>query len=304
MLKPLLVIAGIAFFGAPCFAESPASATQTAKSLASAKSLVDLLKLSQPADWRALAAENLLVMDIAAGRIVIELAPQFAPKHVANIKALVKENYFDGLAIIRAQDNYVVQWGDPDEKRPINIAQKKIMGEYERNIARDLDFTPMPDKDGYAPKTGFSNGWPVARKGKQTWLTHCYGMVGAGRDTALDSGSGSELYAMIATARNLDRNVTMVGRVVQGIELLSAMPRGTGNLGFYEQPEQRHAITRVRMAADLPANERPAFEMLRTDSALFKEHIKIRRNQRNEWYRLPAGYVDVCGVPAVVRKKE
>ena len=223
---------------------------------------------------------------------------------VANIRALVRENYFDGLAIIRAQDNYVVQWGDPDEKRPINSAQKKLMGEFERNIGSDLDFTPMPDKDGFAPRTGFSNGWPVARKGKQTWLTHCYGMVGAGRDTSLDSGNGAELYAMIASARQLDRNVTMVGRVVQGMEWLAVMPRGTGAMGFYEQPEQRHAINSVRLASDMPANERPVIEMLRTNSALFKEHMKIRRNQRNEWFRVQAGYADVCGVPMAVRKKE
>jgi hypothetical protein len=80
----------------------------------------DVLARSAPADWRALDPDDTLYlyMELPAGRVVIELAPQFAPGHVANIKALVRAHYFDGLNIIRVQDNYVVQWGDPDGKRP------------------------------------------------------------------------------------------------------------------------------------------------------------------------------------------
>jgi peptidylprolyl isomerase len=163
----------------------------------------------------------------------------------------------------------------------------------------------MPDRDGFAAQTGFSHTWPVARNPKtgKTWLTHCYAMVGAGRGDALDSGSGAELYAMLTTARGLDRNVTMVGRVVQGMATLSITPRGTGAMGFYEKPEQRQAIKRVRVASDMAASERPQLEVLRSNTAAFKEYISLRRNQRNPWFRVKAGYADVCSVPPIVRAK-
>src|SRR5437763_12975648 len=103
------------------------------------------------------------------------------------------------------------------------------------------------------------------------WLIHCYGMVGAGRDAPADSGGGTERYVVIGQApRHLDRNVTLLGRVVQGIELLSAMPRGTAALGFYEKPEQRVPLKAMRVAADVPPGERSALEVLRTYTPTFE----------------------------------
>ena len=114
-------------------------------------------------------------------------------------------------------------------------------------------------------------GFPVARdrKARRMWLVHTYGMVGAGRDTSPDSGGGMELYAVIGQApRHLDRNVTLLGRVLQGMELLSALPRGTGAMGFYERPDEYAVIKSCRVAADVPAAERTELEVLRTDTPL------------------------------------
>src|SRR6185436_700047 len=100
-----------------------------------------------------------------------------------------------------------------------------------------------------------------------------------------DSGSGAELYAIIGSApRLLDRNITVVGRVVQGIELFSVLPRGTGTLGFYEKPEQYVPIRSVRMLADMPEAQRPQVELLRTDSATFRSLVEGRRFRRDDWY--------------------
>ncbi len=91
-----------------------------------------------------------------------------------------------------------------------------------------------------------------------------------GRDNPADSGGGTELYAVIGHApRHLDRNVTLVGRVVKGIELFSVLPRGTGDLGFYEKPEQRVPIRSIRVAADVPESRRTPLEILRTDTPTF-----------------------------------
>ena len=138
-------------------AELPAKAT-----------LADVIKASQPSDWRVLDPDNTLYMDIPAGRVVIELAPDFAPKHVANIKALVAEQYYDGLAITRAQDNWVAQWGDPNEKnpKPIQHARRTLPGEFTVPLTNIKSFTRLPDLDGYAPQVGHSNGFPSARDPK------------------------------------------------------------------------------------------------------------------------------------------
>jgi peptidylprolyl isomerase len=230
---------------------------------------------------------------------------------VANVKALAREHYFDGLAIVRCQDNYVVQWGDPDAEKPelkrkIHQAKSTLPAEFDHPMDAKMPFTRLPDADVYAPETGFSGGFPVARdvKNGKMWLVHCYGMVGAGRDAPADSGGGTELYVVIGHApRQLDRNVTLLGRVVQGMDLLSSLPRGKGAMGFYEKPVERVPIKAVRVAADVPAAERTALEVMRTDTPAFQDVIESRRNRREEWYKIPAGRIEICNVPIPVRPK-
>ena len=269
-----------------------------------AKPMAELLAASPASDWRPLDPENTLYMELPTGRVVIELAPAFAPRSVANIKTLVRAKYFDGLAVVRSHDNFVAQWGDPDEKnpRPLGAAAAKIAPEFTRAFGPDLGFVPLPDRDTYAEQTGFAGDFPMARSGDRAWLLHCYGMVGVGRDNDPESGNGSELYAITGgAARLLDRNITVAGRVVKGIELLSALPRGTGTLGFYEKPEQRTPIRQVRMAADVPAAERTDLEILRTASPTFAQAVHARRFRKDDWYKEPAGHVDVCLTMPTVR---
>src|SRR5215207_2719265 len=185
--------------------------------------MAEVLAAATPSDWRPLDPEKTLYLELPSGRFVIELAETFAPHHVANVKVLAREQYYDGLAIVRAQDNYVVQWADPNAEKPelkrkIKSGKATLPPEFERAVDAKVPFTRLPDGDVYAPQVGFSAGFPVARDPKtgKTWLVHCYGMVGAGRDTALDTGGGAELYVVIGHApRHLDQNVTLIGRVVQ-----------------------------------------------------------------------------------------
>ncbi len=268
------------------------------------RTLADVLAAAGPADWRPLDPGHTLYLELDSARIVIELAPQFAPEHVANILRLVRQGYYDGLAIVRSQDNFVVQWGDPGLKRSLGDARATLPPEFTVPLDVRLPFTRLPDPDGYAPEVGFSGGFPAARDPKlgQAWLAHCYAMVGAGRDNAVDSGNGAELYVVIGHApRQLDRNIALVGRVVQGMERLATLPRGTGPLGFYEQPIQNVPIRRVRVAADVPEAERTRLEVLRTDTATFEALVEARRNRRDEWYKVPAGHIDLCNVPIPVR---
>lgn len=294
MVKPLRVVA---------FAVAPLLFAAT-QSSAAVRTMADVLAASKPSDWRPLDPQNTLYMDLPMGRVVIELAPEFAPRHIANIRTLARGKYFDGLAIMRSQDNYVVQWGDAEGKKPLGEARKALAAEFTRPAA-GLPFTALPDPDTYAAQTGFVAGFPAAREAAQgsAWLVHCYGMVGAGRDNDVNSGGGAELYVVTGDSpRLLDRNVTLVGRVVQGMDILSTMPRGKGAMGFYEKPEERTPITQLRLAADVAATERANLEVLKTDTQTFTDLIESRRNRQDEWYKVPAGRIDVCNVPLPVRK--
>jgi len=278
----------------------------------------DIVAAAPASDWVRIAPENLLVMDLApaaAGkprRVVIQLiSAPFSQGWVENIRRLVAARWYDGIAVVRVQDNYVVQWGDPDgedaKKAKSLPAGLKVMTDRDYAtsdkavVARyAVKPGPLAIRDNYASIASFRDGWPYAQSAEAIWPIHCYGYVGVGRNLAPDAGSGAELYAVIGHApRQLDRNVAVVGRVIEGIENLSALPRGTGALGFFEDPAQRIAIVSVRMGSEVPGL--PRYEYLSTESASFAAYLNKRENRRDDFYTQPAGGADVCNVPVPVR---
>lgn len=280
-----------------------ASSAPSAEGQAQVRSLQEILDQSPASDWRTVDPENTVYMDLPGGRVIIELSTTFTPEHTRNIRELVRAGWFNGAAIMRSQENYVVQWGrdENDTTTSRGAASATLTPEFWRARA-GLNVTRLQDPDSYAREVGFADGWPMASNGREAWMAHCYGMVGAGRGDTADSGSGAELYVVIGHApRHLDRNIATVGRVLQGMELLSVMPRGTGPLGFYETPRERTAIRRVRMAADVPAAERTNLEALRTDSATFRDVIESRRFRRESWFLDPVGHINLCNVQLPVR---
>ncbi len=230
----------------------------------------------------------------------------FAPVHVANIRALAKGGWWSGAAIYRVQDNYVVQWGNNESTRPLpQGVVAKPPAEYHRAL-KGLAVRPLGYPESYAPSAGFAAGWPVAYDSKAGTanLTHCYGYVGVGRDLSPDTGTGGELYAVIGHApRHLDRNIAVVGRVIEGIERMSSLPRGTEALGFYKEESQHVPISSVRLASEIPQAERPAFQYMDTQSATFAAYVKARANRKDDFFIRPAGGVDLCNVNVPVRRK-
>jgi peptidylprolyl isomerase len=266
----------------------------------------DIVAAAPASAWEAIPADDILVMDLAGGgRIVIQLAPSFAPVHVANIRALARGNYWNGATVYRVQDNYVAQWGNNDSDKPWpKGVTPKPPAEYMRTL-KGLSTKALGSPDAYAPATGFADGWPVAYSPKAGWadLVHCYGSVGVGRDLSPDTGTGGELYAVIGQApRQLDRNIAVVGRVIDGINLLSSLPRGTGDLGFYKDKAQDVPIASIRIASDMPAADRPSYQFLDTASASFARYLHVRANRHDDFYSRPAGGVDLCNVQVPVRK--
>ena len=268
---------------------STASVAQEASTMSS------VLEASSASDWRPLQQDLALYMTLDHGTVVIELAPEFAPKHVANIRTLVHEHYFDGLSIIRSQDNYVAQWGDSNGDTEFMRDHGSAAVQLEAEFYRDrsgIEFVRIQSQDAYADEVGFVNGFPVGRDDERAWLVHCYGMLGVGRGNAEDSGSGAELYVVTGHApRHLDRNVTLAGRVVHGIEHLSSLPRGTGPLGFYEEESQYVPIRRIRLGSDLAEDEQLQLELLQTNTATFEQLVDARRYRREAWFADPTGRI-------------
>jgi len=294
-----MVILGLLLGTAVCSGEE---AVPTARTVAS------VMAGSSDSDWRDLDPKRTLVMQLESNQVVIELAPDFAPNNVANILTLVRDGYFDGLFVIRSQDNYVAQWGDPAEgehARSLGKAKVKVMAELERDID-DLQFTRLGGDDVYAPEVGFAGGFPVGRDlvSGRVWLAHCYGAVGVGRDNEPDSGNGSSLYAVTGHApRHLDRNITVVGRVVAGMEHLTTLPRGSGELGFYVEGEDMAEVEWIKVAADLKPKDRPKVQVLRTDTATFMSLIEARRVRMEDWFLHPVGQLELCSMPIPTRTR-
>ncbi len=302
MRRVLLALALAAASSAPAIAQD---AGQPPKPR-SAQEIIDAAPASA---WRNLDPANTLYMELPGGRVIIELAPGFAPEHVANIRTMARGHFWDGLTIYRSQDNFVVQFGDAEgeeagKAKPYPPGTKThLPAEFTRSD-RGVAFDRLPDSDGWAPEVGFVDGMPVARNPQtgRMWMAHCYGVVGAGRNNPPDSSLGAELYAVIGQApRALDHQLSVVGRVVQGMELLSVIPRGPAPMGFYTDPAQRTPILSIQLAIEVPAAQRTPLQLLRTDSQAFIDATEARRNRKDDFYTQPPGHIDLCNVPLPVR---
>ena len=309
----LAAIAGLLVAASVVHAQASAPAATPAASAPKVRSTADIIREAPASAWRRPDPNDVLAMTLSSGIVWIELAPRFAPKHAANIRTLVAQHYFDGLAVLRVQDNFVAQWGDPDaddddpaKGRAFGAAHKTLDPEFSIDD-RGLKITRLKDRDVWAPVTGFVDGFPVAADPRthRAWIAHCYGTIGAGRGNTLDSGSGAELYAVIGQSpRGLDQNIAPVARVLQGMELLASLPRGGQNMGFYDKPEQNVRIAKVERLADMPEATRPDVQVFRTDTPQWNAMIESRRNRQDAWYVHKAGAIDLCNITVPVKIAE
>jgi peptidylprolyl isomerase len=306
----------------------------------------EIVAKAKAEEWVTISPADLLVMDLAldakgkARRVVIQLMPPpFSQGWIGNIRKLAAARWWDGTAVVRVQDNYVVQWGDATEKKALpeglaTVPESEYLTAQEcgemalgypgcNEEPRVVPPWKLNLQSPYGGTEGFWEGWPLVKNSQpmklpkrasswarkyrlaNVWPTHCYGMVGVGRNLSPDTGTGAELYTVIGHApRHLDRNIALVGRVIEGIEHLSSLPRGTGALGFYEKEEDRVPILSVRLASELETDTSfPAYEYLSTESASFAAYADARANRRDPFFIKPAGGADICNIPVPVRRK-
>ena len=256
-------------------------------------------------DWRDVDPDNLVVMDTVHGRVLLELSPAFAPRHAARFRDLVRAKFYDGKSFYRVIDGFVAQGGigeGDDMKLPEWPALK---AEFDRNTGIDVEFVPLGSPDLFADRVGHVDGFPVGQsaKPKRMWLLHCPGALAMARDNDPDTGA-TEFYIPVGHApRRLDRNLTVFGRVLDGMASLQKLNRGDPKVesGVIQDPAKRDGIVRVQIAADILEADRPRVQVMDVTSKAFADFKALRKNPAPDFYKRVAPNLDICGFNAPVR---
>jgi peptidylprolyl isomerase len=254
--------------------------------------------------WRQVDPENIALMDLPEGRVLIELSPGFAPETVRQFKHLVQSRFYNGLSFYRVIDNFVAQGGDGSDLGELSDSPL-IDAEFEIDWSDKLTFMPAQEHDLFADQTGFIDGFAVGRdlKAKSVWLTHCPGIVAMARNEDRDS-SRTDFYIVIGQApRYLDRNLNIFGRVLEGMSIVQRIVRGPeNNGGVFVDDTTATRIRSVKLMSEIPENERETVFVMDTNSKAFEELLDGRRKREQSFFKhKPPPVLDVCQVPVGVR---
>ncbi len=248
--------------------------------------------------WRMLDINNTVLLALPHGKVVIELAPQFSPKHVAQFSALLKNSFYDGTKFYRVIDGFVAQAGPAeDSEKDSLVPTLAIEGEF--SMDDNWSFTQVQRKDLFAKYTGFQQGFALAKNNNSAWLTHCPGTLAMARGNEADSAS-SHFYFVIGQApRYLDRIMTIFGRVVYGMEHIQSIQRTSVIEGEASIDAGMHTpIVSMKLMADVPIAERIIIEVENTEAKAFAKRIEERRARKDAFfYKKPPPVLDVCQVP-------
>lgn len=276
-------------------------APASADPLEGKKSGAEILAESSASDWAALDPEKTLYIDLERGRVVVAVSPFLAQRHVEQIRKLAREGFYDGLSFYRVIDGFVAQGGDVFEKREVKTAAKTLAAEFDEVAPEGFVFSPLPDADGYAPQSGYAASLPAGYdpKTKRAWHLHCAGAIAFARGDERDT-AGTEFYVALQPQRYLDRNLTVFGRVVDGMEHLQALRRVAP--AETADDDLGETIISVRVASDVPQADRSNFEILRSGTPAFAAYVEARRNRPEGFFYHRPNHIDVCQLPVPVRK--
>jgi len=251
--------------------------------------------------WRKLDVNNAIVMTLPHGQVVIELAPQFSPKHVAQFSRLISKGFYNDNKFYRVIDGFVAQ-GGPDESVP-DAPLLKIEGEW--STGDSWPFTKVQDKDLFAEQTGFKDGFAIGLNPSENkaWLAHCPGVLAMARSNEADSASSHFYFTIGQAPRYLDRIMTVFGRVVYGMEHIQAVQRT--NVIEGDTPVKKSDFTTIlsmKLMKDIPIKQRLNIEVERTDSVEFSVKLEDRKHRKGAFfYKKPPPVLDVCQVPVKSR---
>ena len=238
-----------------------------------------------PQVWRQLSVDNTLYIDTTQGRVVVELYPEIAPQHVARIKQLAREHFYDGLTFHRVVENMMAQGGDPKGTGEGGSKYPDLPAEFRFRRSADMTFVLAANQGG--AMSGFYKSLPIAsqpnevmqitKDGKaDAWALHCPGIASMARSDT-ENSANSQFFLMRASYPSLDKRYTIWGRVVWGEDVVKKLAVGA-------PPPKPDRMTKVNVAADLPQSERAPLYVMRTDSKPFGEIIDKARKTRGADY--------------------
>jgi peptidylprolyl isomerase len=254
--------------------------------------------------WRKVEPSNSVLLTLPHGKVVIELAPQFAPKHAKQFIDLTKKGFYDGTKFYRVIDGFVAQAG-PEDGSVKDKSVPLLAMEAELQVNKNWSFTPVQKQDLFATQTGFKDSFAIALQVKEesdynkVWLTHCPGTLAMARDNQADSAS-SHFYFVIGQApRYLDGIMTIFGRVIYGMQHIQATQRTEVVAGDDAiAPSDFTKIMSMQLMSDVAKKNQIHLEVENTDSAAFLERLSKRRNRDNVFfYKKPPPVLDVCQIP-------
>ena len=241
----------------------------------------------QPTEWRAVPAENLLVIDTTKGRILVEMTPEVAPLHVERIKLLARRGFYDDIAWHRVIDWFMAQTGDPLGNGEGQSPYPDLVAEFTFRRDPTMPFAPVAEPTG--ARLGFLRSLPVQTQpdaafaqtgdGKvHGWGLYCPGVAGMARDVGNDTAN-SQFFIMRQAYPALDKRYTVWGMTVDGLDVVRALQVGDGENGMMAQATPDR-MTRVRVAADIPEAERPAVQVLAPHAPRFRALVDEARAAR------------------------
>ena len=244
-----------------------------------------------------LSQDKLVYVTTDAGLVVIELAPFMAPVHVEQFKNLVKEGFYNGLRFYRVIDGFVAQAGDLSEKK-VSRNRHVLSAEFSRRHLPESSFESVQSPEFLAKETGFIQGFPAGRNldDKQEWLLHCPGAVGMARNADANSAT-SDFYIVIGQApRHLDRNMSVFGQVVYGLENVQKMERGeVAEGGGMSDANRGSTIIKAELGSDVAPSIQLRLVRDKVGSENFQNRLNNARTLSNEFYHYKGtGNVDVC----------
>ena len=267
---------------------------------------------AQERSWRTVDPENLMLIETDYGRIGIELYPEIAPLHVAQIKTLVRSHFYDGLLFHRVIDGFMNQTGDPTGTGSGDSELSNIPGEFTFRRATNtmpvtiIDVRPVNPRDPQAGETGvgFLKALPIATEHANEAASsedgkvranglHCKGVTSMAR-TGDPNSANSQFFLMRGTAQWLDGSYSVWGNTVIGLDLVESFNVGTTGQDFSFQPDKMNSVT---MAADLPEDKRPVVKVLRSKGADFKRYIDSLKTH-------DGAYPDICDIHLPVRLEQ
>lgn len=262
--------------------------------------------LKNPDEWRTVAIENMVLLTLPQGKVVIELAPQFSPNHVEQFIRLTKSAHYDGNKFYRVIDGFVAQAGPEDgSSSDRSVAELTLEGEWPTDA--NWSFTLVQKNDLFAEQTGFKDGFALGHNPseKRAWLTHCPGVIAMARGNDADSAS-SHFYIVNGQApRYLDRIMSIFGRVIYGMNHVQAITRTSTIEGETAVTSSAHTpIVSMKMMADVPLAEQIQLEVKNTESKLFAKNLTERIERGNAFFfKKPPPVLDVCQTPVLTRMK-